>query len=116
MVFNLKGFKPVFTYGDTLYNPTRGQISQDLVAHEEVHERQQKLPGVKAWWNKYLVDEEFRLSQEIEAYRAQYAFIKTQLNRKARMPLLKELATNLSSSLYGNLININEAKDIINAT
>ena len=113
MVFDLEGFNPVFTYGDTLYNPTGLPVSEDLMKHEEIHEKQQKLIGVKEWWRMYLTDEKFRLSQEAEAYREQYQFIKEKMNRKARLPILKELTNNLSSKLYGNLINFNQAKELI---
>lgn len=113
-VFDLEGFNPVFTFGDKLYNPMGYEIPKDLMIHEEVHEKQQTTIGVDKWWDLYLQDPKFRLEQEIEAYQAQYAFIKEKYNRHNRMPILKELATNLSSRMYGNLINFNEAKEIIN--
>ena len=113
MVFDLTGFNPVFTYKDVLYNPTGLSVPEDLMKHEEIHEKQQKLIGVKEWWRMYLTDEKFRLSQEAEAYREQYQFIKEKMNRKARLPILKELTNNLSSKLYGNLINFNQAKELI---
>lgn len=114
MVFPVDEFNPVFTYKDVLYNPTGLPVPEDLVKHEEVHEKQQKLIEVDNWWNMYLTDKSFRLSQEAEAYREQYRFIKEKMNRKARMPILKELSKNLSSKLYGNLISTKQAKELIN--
>jgi len=45
-----------------------------LIAHEEVHARQQRATGWFAWWWwRYLTDEAFRLDAELEAYRVQLA-------------------------------------------
>lgn len=113
-VFKLDAFNPVFTYGDTLYNPLGDPISQDLMIHEETHEKQQEAFGKDQWWAMYLENKNFRLTQEVEAYRNQYQFLKTVLNRKGRMGALVTLAENLSSALYGNIINKKEAKELIN--
>ena len=40
-VFDLKGLKPAFTYGDTIYNPHNSDLEPHLIAHESVHEGQQ---------------------------------------------------------------------------
>lgn len=112
-VFDLRGFNPVFTYGDTLYNPAGYNIPQDLMIHEEVHEKQQFAIGKEQWWELYLRDQDFRLSQEVEAYKEQYKFLKTVLNRKGRLAALNVLAENLSSKLYGQIINKKKAKELI---
>jgi hypothetical protein len=112
-VFDLEGLSPIFAYGDTLYNPGGYDIPEDLMVHEETHERQQLGLGPKAWWIKYLNDKEFRLSQEVEAYRAQYAFVKTKYSRQVRRHLLQQMAKNLSSKLYGNIVNKKEAEYLI---
>lgn len=111
--FDLIGFNPVFTYGDKLYNPTGLEISKDLMIHEEVHEKQQKILGIEQWWVMYLDNPTFRLEQEVEAYKAQYQFLKTVFNRKGRFTALNVLADNLSSKLYGNLISKSTAKELI---
>lgn len=105
----------VFAYGDTLYNPIGKEISQDLMVHEETHERQQQAYGVEAWWQMYIDNKNFRLTQETEAYRNQFQFLKTVLNRLGRKIALDRLATQLSSELYGNIINKKEAKGLIDA-
>ena len=105
-------FNPVFSYGDTLYNPTGLPISQDLMVHEETHERQQKI-GVEQWWAMYLENKAFRLTQEVEAYGEQYKFLKTVLNRKGRFAELERLSDDLSSKLYGSIINKRDAKELI---
>lgn len=113
-VFNLSGFNPVFTYGNKLYNPTRGQIPSDLMAHEEVHEKQQAKMGPDNWWKLYLENKGFRLEQETEAYRKQYEYAKANYNRQQRIALYHEIIKHLSSALYGNLVSIKQAKELIN--
>jgi len=61
-----------FTYDGVLYNPDNGPVNFALMTHEERHARQQLGMGAEAWWDKYLSDPNFRIEQEIEAYRAQY--------------------------------------------
>lgn len=53
-------------YGVGVFHPP----SPDVIAHEEIHFRQQdEYPGgVEAWWARYLEDAEFRLSMEVPAY------------------------------------------------
>ncbi len=105
-------FKPVFAYGDTLYNPTGEEVSDDLMAHEETHEEQQKILGAEQWWELYLTDEAFRLTQEVEAYRAQYISVQDK-SRDFRRLFLQRLAKDLSSKLYGSIINTKQAKELI---
>lgn len=107
----------IFTYGDTIYNPNGLVLSDDLIAHEQVHIEQQKANDKDAqiWWTKYLQDSEFRLSQEVEAYAKQYNFIckyKTQ-NRQTRFTILKRYAEVLSGGLYGNCVSYMRAMQII---
>ena len=112
-VFDLKEFNPIFTYGDTIYNPAKLPITKDLIVHEEHHEKQQQKMGAENWWELYLKDKVFRLSQEIEAYRIQYEYVAEHSNRKERKHLLQQMAKNLSSRLYGGLISKREALAII---
>lgn len=112
-VFKLSGFNPIFTYGDTIYNPLGDPISQDLMIHEETHGRQQQAYGPEQWWEMYLENATFRLTQEVEAYGEQYKFLKSVLNRKGRKGILQVLAGNLSSAMYGNIINKKEAEELI---
>jgi hypothetical protein len=98
----------VYTYGDTLHAPDGGLVSLDLAAHEEVHSKQQVNP--EEWWSKYLVDPEFRTSQEVEAYRAQYQFYcKHFKDRNQRARFLHKIACDFSSKLYGGCITYQQA-------
>jgi len=103
----------VFTYGDTLFVPSGNTIPDHLMKHEETHQRQQAELGVETWWKMYFESPHFRLKQEVEAYRAQYAYIKEYSNRQSRRQLLQKLAKDLSKAMYGNLVSKAEAKRLI---
>ena len=104
----------VFTYGDTLFVPyPMGAIPPDLMAHEETHSLQQADVGVEQWWKNYFKMPQFRLSQEVEAYQAQMEALKETHNRHGRRAMLDKLSTDLSSSIYGDLVSKQEAKDLI---
>lgn len=115
-VFKLRGnenrFQPVFAYGDIIYNPHGNDLDKHIIAHEKVHGRQQEISfGPAWWWDQYLKSPGFRLSQEIPAYRAQYAsFCADVKDREARHKYLHWIAKDLGSEMYGGIISIAEAK------
>jgi hypothetical protein len=93
--------KPFFAYGSILYNPHKLEIPEDVWIHEATHQAQQQLfTSPDLWWQQYLLDKQFRQSQELEAFAAQYAFIKRLMPRAAKDALF-EYAENLSSPMYG---------------
>jgi hypothetical protein len=110
-VFDLKGLNPVFTYGDTLYNPGGEPIPPHLMAHERVHEKQQGA-NPAGWWERYLVDSDYRLRQEVEAYRAQWV-VSEYLPRKERRLLFRAITHDLSGKMYGFLIPLEKAQFLI---
>lgn len=101
-IHGLEGEEPIFCYGDTIYN-AQEDLRPDLIVHEEVHSRQQGLHP-QVWWYQYLKDPVFRLEQELEAYAVQYKFIKKYLDNKLVKWGLEQMARNLSSPIYGNII------------
>ncbi|MES2006870.1 MAG: hypothetical protein V4436_02045 [Patescibacteria group bacterium] len=104
----------VFTYGDTVYAPDleEDEMPEHLAVHENVHGRQQKDP--EKWWNQYLMDEKFRLEQELEAYGEQWAFINQQrIKNPIKKLILFSLARDLSGPLYGNMLSHGEAESKI---
>lgn len=109
--FDLTGKKPVFAYGHLLYNPHDLPIEDHLMAHEEVHERQQvAYGGISTWWFRYISDAAFRLEQEIEAYREQYRFVKRTIkDRNAVARFLHSIASDLSGPMYGNITSYADA-------
>ena len=104
----------IFTYGDTIYNPGgHSPFPPELEAHEVVHSIQQG-QDPEAWWDKYLSDVNFRLSQELDAYKAQYKkFRHLTKNKKLRNELADRLAKDLASPLYGNIIDYYTARQKI---
>ena len=95
--------------GDILYNPSKVEIQNHLLAHEQVHTIQQG-DNPEAWWQRYLTDIPFRLEQEIEAYAVQYRYVRDNFNNKALKWFLDRIASDLSSSMYGNIIGKWEAE------
>ena len=110
--FNLTGREVVFTYGPVIYN-VHSEVPEHLEVHERVHMRQQYDP--EAWWAQYLIDPKFRYEQELEAYRAQYQFIKKQGDRGITFLFLRKLAQDFSSPIYGSIVTFRDALNAISA-
>ena len=103
----------IYPYGSIIYNPSGLAIPPDILVHELKHIAQQG-ENPKDWWQRYLRDKDFRLSQELEANREQYKFIcKIFKDRNARARALLKIANNLSGAVYGNLISSREAMELI---
>lgn len=100
----------IITYGDTVY--CKNNIPDHLEVHEATHIEQQRKYGVEEWWNRYFIDDEFRFSQEIEAYKNQVAFIRGNYNRQQRRSLEKQICKSMSR-LYGGMCTKEEAKEIL---
>jgi hypothetical protein len=107
------GPRTVFAYGDTIYSPSTTQLPPDLIAHESVHfGQQQRAGGPEAWWRRYLDEPQFRLDQEVEAYRAQFALCSL-LPRATRRKFLANISATLSGSMYGRLVTKEQAKLLV---
>lgn len=105
--------REIFAWAGTIYNPGGGTLPPEIIAHEEVHFEQQG-DDPQGWWKCYLSDVEFRLSQEVDAHRAEWqAYRRRVKNRDKRARFLARLSGRLSGPLYGNLINRKEAKRLI---
>lgn len=104
----------VFAYGDRIYSPSGTDLSPELVVHEETHLRQQaEVGGPEEWWRRYLADPDFRLAQEVEAYRAQLAAAP---NRARRRELWRQVSKDLASSMYGRLVTKDQARELLRVT
>lgn len=100
--------KTFFTYGNTLYNPDNAFVDDILLAHEAIHAKQQASP--EDWWERYLIDADFRLSQEVPAYQAQYKMaVKTLKDRNALFKYVHKMAMDLAGPMYGDIISYQEA-------
>lgn len=104
----------VFTYAPNVYYPGGSSLSYDLEQHEATHIQQQNNTegGPAAWWERYLEDPEFRLEQELEAYRVQFKAAEI-YNRGQRRVLLNKIAGDLSSAMYGKILTKAQALEAI---
>ncbi len=100
------------TYGDSVH--CKFDISQvaDLLVHERVHIRQQTEMGKDIWWERYFTDKEFRLSQEIEAYKAQIAWMRIHYPRKKRKDV-ERFIYELMVRLYNFCETEKQAKELL---
>lgn len=107
----------LFTYGDTVYNPSGIKIPPQLIAHERVHIAQQQQTLADLWWSQYLWSAEFRLDQEIPAHQAEYRYLLEHgvTNRALRRRHLPRIAKRLSGPLYGHLIGREKAIRLLKA-
>lgn len=89
-------------------------ISDDIQAHEAVHTKQQAdFGGPEKWWDEYLADPAFRLSQEVEAYRTQYKYLMEKCARPYRRARVKDIVADLSSGMYGHVVTKEQALKLI---
>lgn len=112
--FPVKGVPGViYAYGDRIYAPgSKGDLPSWILAHEEVHGRQQKdncpfclEACVKDWWAEYITGYQFRLEQEIPAHRAEWQSYQSDGYDNHGYDYLDRIAARLSGPLYGNLIS-----------
>jgi hypothetical protein len=114
-VFNLTSDTIVFTYGDTIYNPSGNAFEKHLVVHESHHIKQQG-EDPAGWWDRYLKDPEFRLNQELACYKKQYHFYrKLGYSYRTDLKFLYTIAKDLSGPMYGNMITFEKAMKLIRA-
>jgi len=107
----------IFAYNNAIYSPSGFDISEHLIAHEQVHcKRQGNLTGTEIWWNEYLSNPEFRYNEELLAHRAEYrSMIRNAINRNQRRNSLKIVSKKLALPLYENMVSKKQAgKDILN--
>lgn len=104
----------IYTYGDTIYSPRTPELPPDIFEHEAEHVRQQEKTGAEAWWSVYLVDRDFRLEQELAAYRTQWRTVKQLVkDRNAQTRHLFQMAQSLAGPLYGRIVGFQDAMRLI---
>ena len=101
----------VFTYAPNIYSPAGIDLRADLMVHEEVHIQRQSNP--KEWWDRYLTDVTFRLSEELAAYRAQYAYIKANYKSSIAKQVTASIVEDLAGDMYGNMLTKSQAMTLI---
>lgn len=100
----------VFTYGDTIY--CKYDVPADIQAHEAVHIRQQALVGKDIWWERYLADKDFRLSQEVEAYKEQWKYLVANADRNYRKMMKKHILDSMVR-MYDGMVTLKEAEALV---
>lgn len=90
----------LFAYDGCIYNPSGIAIPPALIAHEEVHLREQRHVGANYWWEKYLTDSEFRYTEELLAHVAEFNMQKVTKDRNFGAALLMRTAMRLVAPLY----------------
>lgn len=110
----------IFTYGDKIYAPNLAEessLAAHHIVHESVHQRQQAaIGGPEVWWDNFIADPNFRAQQELEAYRAQYNFVKNIHGGRVLEDFLFQLSCDLSGPMYGNLMSYGRAESNIRRT
>ena len=102
----------IICYGNVFH--CKYHIDAPKYIHELVHSRRQEKIGKDLWWELYINKSEFRLEEEVLAYRAEYKFIcENVFDRNTRFEFLYEMARNLSSPQYGSLISGSDAMKLI---
>lgn len=105
----------VVTFHDAIY--TSRPMAQDLFVHECVHYARQgggqDIELARQYVDLYLTNDDFRLQEELMAYREQYKFLLKHMNRPQAFEHVKVLAAHLSSPLYGNIISFGQALSAI---
>ncbi len=103
----------IYAYYPNIYKTREDDIEPSILLHENIHCERQKHQGVEKWWYNYIMDKDFRLEEELCAFGAQYAFAQTVYRSKQCQKMLHEMSVNLSSPLYGNIIDKNKAECLI---
>jgi hypothetical protein len=113
--FKVRGKPVLYAYAPVIYNPLGVFITPELLRHEVTHLYQQQDIPVELWWERYINDAQFRLSQEIPAHQNEFlAHLDRRPNRHQRRGLIKLIAKRLSGPLYGNLLSLHDAKQLLN--
>lgn len=102
----------VITYGEQIHCKS-GHPAPSIFEHEKVHVLQQLAMGRDEWWTRYLEDPEFRLSQELEAYKVEAQYIRRNYpNRRKQAEKLDWLAQSMAAN-YAGMISYAEAKSLL---
>lgn len=112
--FKVSGKPVIFAWNGKIYNPQGIYIPVQLIAHEKIHsDRQDNNP--EGWWAKYIVDDEFRFFEELEAHLQELkVFEGIYTDRNVRARYKHNLAVRLSSALYLNVVSYPDVMRILN--
>lgn len=101
----------IFSWGDSIYNPSAGTIPKQILAHEAVHGQRQLVDGIEKWWKLYIEEETFRFQEELPAHQEEYKVYCTMTNdREQRARYLHRIACRLAGELYGRCCSYMDAR------
>lgn len=105
----------IFAYAPNVYVSGKSELSPSLEVHEKVHISRQESynGGPEAWWDRYLVDREFRLEEELVAHMHEYRYLSDYGSREERREALKVVAKRLSGPLYNLGLSPKQAARLI---
>lgn len=103
----------IITWGDTVYS--KYPLSPEKIVHEQVHiEQQAKYGGPDKYYEMYKNDTMFRFKMELEAFKAEAAYITEHVkDRNVAFRMKHKMCLTLSSGLYGYLCTYHEAIDLL---
>lgn len=94
----------IFAYNGKIYTNEK-LLPPDILMHELIHLKRQNKIGADKWVKRYLEDDQFRLNEEVIAYKAQLDFYKDRNEKNlCRLKCVRALSEN-----YGNIIEPLEA-------
>ena len=106
--FDLRGAKPIFAYGDVIFNPHKCLITPALRAHEEVHSARQG-DDPAGWWKQYIASKEFRLAEELPAHVVEWQTL------GGTEEQLDFIAGRLAAPIYGPMVSKPHALELLRA-
>lgn len=107
--FQLEGTKPIFAFGDIVYNPYGVPFGPELQVHEAVHGRRQLKIGSDVWWDRYCADADFRLDEELPAHKAEYWRLCRGASLAGKRDVLEYVAKRLAAPIYNWKGTVTEA-------
>lgn len=100
----------IFAYAPNIHAEDPKTLSEDVVEHEMIHiARQGEEPQI--WWERYLTDPEFRLEEELVAYRRQFFYLRDnkKIDRNDLDKRVRFWVSMLSGQGYGFLTDYQTA-------
>lgn len=91
----------------------RGELSPDLIIHEEVHLKQQAEYGSEEFLERFINDKQFRYDMEIPAFMAQADYLRHHIKNPDELFCKLHLIHKNMEQNYGGMITYEEAKKII---
>lgn len=114
--FDTRGFRVVYAYGDTIFNPDNIYISPFIEMHERTHCHQQQ-GDPESWWRTYIAEMDFRFKEELLAHQVEYIMLSgTGQTRQIRRRALHVTAERLASPIYGPMLSAKQARRVLKST